>query len=144
MMPEEVAMKFASASATCRNTRCPYASDCKGTLETCKIREVGLIIRTLLEEEEKLRHENDLLTGAMKLIAKYCNELEKINRAYYKIIMRYQAGHSTTYKPKKRAPYIGSGRGRGRKKKSLIEMDGDERYAMPEEPKPPKDPVVII
>lgn len=142
MTPEEVAMKFASASATCRGEKCPYKNDCKGTIETCGLRDVALILRTQAAENEKLRAECETLTGSIRLVADYCSSLEKINRAYYKIILRYQAGHCTAYKPKKRVPHIGSAR--GRKKKSLIEMDGDERYAMPEEPKPPKDPVVII
>ena len=52
------------------------------------------------------------------------------------------SGVKPTAKPKKRVPHIGSGR--GRKKKSLIDMDGDERYAMPEEPKEPKPQEIVI
>lgn len=142
MTPEEIAMKFASASATCRGGKCPYTAECQGTRETCKLKEVALTIRSQCLEIEKLNSECQSLRGATQLIAKYCAELERINDAYYKIISKFQSGYRPTAKPKKRVPHIGSGR--GRKKKTLVEMDGDERYAMPAEPKPPKDPVVII
>lgn len=142
MTPEEIAMKFASASATCRGGKCPYTAECHGTRETCKLKEVALVIRSQCLEIEKLTAERDSLRGATQLISAYCTELERINDAYYKIISKFYSGYRPAARPKKRVPHIGSAR--GRKKKSLIEMDGDERYAMPEEPKPPKDPVVII
>ena len=143
MTAEEIAMKFQSASTTCCGDKCPYRKECQGTYETCRIKEVALVLRSQIVELEKLRAERDALSGATKLIARYCTELENINAAYYRIISRFQTGfRSSVRKYKKRTPHIGSGR--GRKKKSLIEMDGDERYAMPEEPKPPKDPVVVL
>lgn len=142
MTPEEIAMRFASASAKCRNEKCPFMSECQGTRETCKLIEVAAIIRAQCLENEKMRSECESLRGAIRLIAKYCNELERINDAYYKIISRFMSGIKPTAKPKKRVPHIGSGR--GRKKKSLIDMDGDERYAMPEEPKEPKPQEIVI
>lgn len=142
MTPEEIAMKFASSSAVCRGNRCPFASECHGTGETCKLKEVAMVVRSQCLELDKLRTEVEVQRGATQLIAAYCDELERINKAYYAIIQKFYDGYRPTAKPKKRVPRIGSAR--GRKKKSLIEMDGDERYAMPEEPRPQKDPVVII
>lgn len=138
--PEEVAMKFASASATCKNGKCPYTAECKGTRETCKMTDVALMIRALTLELTKLRTEHESLKKGTVLLAGYIHDLEKINAQYYKVISAFQRGYVQRTKVKKRVPHIGS----GRRKKDPLKMDGDERYAMPEEPKEPKPPVVII
>ena len=138
MTAEEVDLKFGSASATCKGNKCPFAAGCTGRYDTCKLKEVATILRFQITELEQLRSEAELLRGAVALIGNYCHELEKINKAYYRLLMKYYDGEHPKVRPKKRTPRV------NRKKKSLIEMDGDERYAMPEEPKEPKQPVVII
>lgn len=140
MTPEEVARLFQSASATCRGDHCPYASECKGTRETCRLRDVSLLLRAMETEIEEMHVKYDALSGGANLLVKYIHELERINARYYRIISQFQKGYRPPVKVKKSTPYIR----KGRKKKSLAEMDGDERYAMPEEPKEPKPPVVII
>jgi len=140
MIPDDIARQFQSASATCRGNRCPYASECKGTRETCKLKEVALIIRAMLNELTELRARYEALSQGANALSKYTIELEKINARYYKMIRQFQDGYRPPKPIKKGVPHIGS----GRKKKTLAEMDGDERYAMPEEPKEPKQPVVII
>lgn len=142
MTPEEIALKFASASATCRGHDCPYAAQCRGSLETCKLKEISLIVRSMILELEKVRTEYELLRQGTVLLNEYVRSLEQINAKYYKTICRFIDGYRPPKKTKPYVPKIGSGR--GRKKKNLIDRDGDERYAMPEEPKPPKPQVVII
>ena len=142
MTPEEIAMKLASASAQCGNGKCPYTSECKNTHETCKMKEVALVIRALLAELSKLRAEHEALKGGAVIMSGYLHELEKINAQYYRIISQFQQGYRQKAKVKKRVPHIGSAR--GRRQKDPLKMDGDERYAMPEEPKEPKPQAVII
>lgn len=147
MTPEEIAMKLASASATCEGNKCPYRASCKGDRLSCKMNDVALMLRAESAEITKLRSELESLKQGAIALANYTTELERINKKYYKIIAAFQDGYRTRAKLREKVPRIGSAitkGNRGRKKKSLVEMDGDERYAMPEEPKPPKDPVVII
>lgn len=140
MKADEVANKFQSASATCRGNKCPYAAECKGTRETCKMREIALLIRTMANELVEVHAQYDALSQGAKVLVKYIVSLEKINAEYYKMIRKFQDGYRPSNRIKKGVPHIGS----GRKKKPPEEMDGDKRYAMPEDNKKEKRPVVII
>lgn len=141
MTPQEIAMKFASASATCKNgNRCPYSSECKGTGDTCKMKEVAMIIRSLLEELSIYRAKYKTLEGLTAVLCDYVRDLEQINEDYYRLCVAFQNGYRTKSRVKrKRRKHI------PRKNIPVEQMDGDERYAY-EEPKEPKPdlPVVII
>ena len=54
MTAEEVAMKFASASATCKGSKCPFAAGCTGNYDTCKMKEVASILRFEVAELDQL------------------------------------------------------------------------------------------
>ena len=137
MMPLDVAMKFASASAYCQKHKCPYSGQCKGDYQTCVMKEVALILRSQCAEIDTLKAMiqglNDILLG----VQQYTQELEKANKRYHDIVIAFQHG----YRPKKtiRKPY------KPRKQKTLEEMDGDERYAVstPSNYTPPPPTVVI-
>ena len=139
MTPNEVAMKFASASATCRNGKCPFTSDCRGTTETCKMREVAAIIRALVAENATLRARCAALDGISQEALGYMASLEKINEYYYKLCSSFQNG----YRPKAKIVRKDARMRRKKKPKDPVLMDGDERYAY-DEPKEPDLPVVII
>lgn len=135
MMPLEVAMKLAGASAHCEKRKCPYMAQCKGDYTSCKMKEIALILRSQNAEIETLktvvRGLQDLLLG----VHKYVVDLEKINKNYHDLVIAFQHG----YRPKKNArkPY------KPRKKKTAEEMDGDERYA--QEPEAAEEfPQVVI
>ena len=98
------------------------------------------MLRAEMAELTKLRAEHEMLKQGAIAMANYMHELEKVNSYYFRIISKFQEGYRTKYKVKRKKPATKP----RAKKKPLVEMDGDERYAMPEEPKPPKDPVVII
>ena len=135
-------MKLQSASATCGFGKCPYTSECKGSRETCKMKEVAMIIRAELAEIESVRAENIAMRDFMKVMMDYIKQLEAVNTRYYKLVRSFQDGYRPKEYKKKKHPRIGSAR--GRKKKDPVSMDGDERYAMPVEPKEPKPEVVIL
>lgn len=140
MNPQEIAMKFASASATCRNGKCPYMSECKGTTDTCKFKEVAMIIRSLMNELATLTAQCNTLREMNNTLNEYVSDLEDINRQYHSLVLSFQAGYRPKKNGKKRKPR------QTKKKKPLdpVMMDGDERYALKTPPKKPDLPVVII
>ncbi len=138
MTPQELATKFVSASTTCRNGKCPFTTQCRGTTETCKMKEVAMIIRGVVEENETLRARNALLEALTKPLIPYINDLERINEHYYQTIKSFQDGYRPKTKRKKlkpRKPPV---------KEDPKEMDGDERYAQQPPKKKPDLPVVMI
>ena len=140
MTPAEIAMKFSSASATCRGNKCPYCAECRGTTETCKLKEVAITIRALVAENTTLRAKSDLLSILSEEAVKYIKSLEQVNDYYYNVIKRFQ----DSYRPKVKVVKKDARMYRKRKPKDVHEMDGDERYAY-EEPKVKNElPVVII
>lgn len=141
MTPSEIAMKFASASATCRNGKCPYSSQCRGTSETCLLKEVAMVIRSLEAENTTIRAQYDALRMISHVSLEYIHELEKVNKYYYDICTKFQAG----YRPRNKIVKKETRMYRKKKRpKDLTKIDGDERYAY-EEPKEKTElPVVII
>lgn len=139
MTPQEIAMKFASASATCRNGKCPYTSECRGTSDTCKLKEVAMIIRSLLNELASANAQYKALSEINKTLNEYVSDLEDINAQYHKLVLSFQAG----YRPKKSKRRKPRKTVKGKPLDPLL-MDGDERYAQVEQKKEPDLPVVII
>lgn len=138
MTPQEIAMKFASASATCKNGKCPFTAQCRGTTDTCKMKEVAMIIRAIMEELATVRAQNRVLEGMSQELLKYVHDLEVINERYYRLAVSFQNGVRPKAKIKRKKPIR-------KPRKNPIEMDGDERYAQDEPRKTPPDlPVVII
>ena len=140
MTPNEIALKFASASATCKNGKCPFNSECRGTTETCKMKEVAMIIRAMMAEIATLEAKYNALDVIAKASLGYMTNLEKINKYYYDLCSRFQNG----YRPKKK---IVKRDARVRQKKKPIDpvkMDGKERYAYDEPKEKTELPVVII
>lgn len=137
MMPLEVAMKLASASAQCGKHKCPYAAQCKGDYESCKMKEIALILRSQVAEIDTLKTTIKGLQALLMGVHDYIISIEKINKRYHDLCLAFQQG----YRPKKnvRKPY------KPRKKKTPDEMDGDERYAY-QDPNPaePDPPLVVI
>ena len=137
MTPQEIAMKFASASSTCKNGKCPFTADCRGTTDTCKMKEVAMVLRGLVAENDTLRAQYTALNAIVQQVIPYIHELERINERYYRTIESFQRGYKPKAKRKRLKPRTPP------KKKNPVEMDGDERYAYVE-PKKPELPVVII
>lgn len=137
----EVAMKFASASATCKNGKCPYTADCRGTNETCKMKEVAMMIRALDAEVSTLQARCEKLENELAESRKYASSLEAINERYYRLSVSFQNG----YRPKAKIKRKRVNKPSKKKLANPVLMDGDERYAK-EEPKKTKPdlPVVII
>ena len=137
----DVAMKFASASATCKNGKCPYTADCRGTTDTCKMKEVAMMIRALDAEIETLRAKCEKLENELAESRKYASSLEVINERYYRLTVSFQNG----YRPKAKIKRKRINKPSKKKLDNPVLMDGDERYAK-EEPKKKKPdlPVVII
>lgn len=140
MTPHEIAMKFASASATCKNGRCPFTSECRGTSETCKMKEVAAIIRSLVAENATLRAQYAALDGISQQVIEYMSNLEKINEYYYKLCTSFQNG----YKPKAKIVRKDARLRKKKRPKDPVLMDGDERYAYDEPKEKTELPVVII
>ncbi len=140
MTPQEIAMKFSSASATCKNGKCPFTSECRGTTETCKMKEVAMMIRAMMAEITTLRTKYDALDGIAKIVLTYVADLEKVNEQYYQLVSKFQNG----YRPKAKIVRKDARKIHKKKKIDPVKMDGDERYAY-EEPKEKTElPVVII
>ena len=138
MTSQEVATKFASASAQCKGDRCPYAPQCTGKRETCKLVEVALIIRSLNAEIDSLTAVNKSLNAIVVALMDYINGLEDANRKYFNLVRAFQTG----YRPKKGVTKRRKPR-RLKLPKDLTKADGKEIYAQEPEPKP-KEEVVII
>lgn len=139
MTPHEIAMKFASASATCGNGRCPFSSECRGTTETCKMKEVAMVIRDLVAENATLKAQCNAVNELSKTALVYMGSLEKIVDYYHRTCVSFQNG----YRPKKKIAKKSARTTKKRKPKDPSEMDGDERYAYTPE-KPEKPETVII
>ena len=140
MMPLEVAMKFSHASNQCEKYKCPYAAQCKGDYVSCPLKEVALIIRSQSAEIESLKSMVMAFQNVLASTQKYIADLESINKQYHDIVLAFEHG----YRPK---PRPGSKKKPRRvpKKKDLIEMDGDERYAQePPRVTEPQAPLVVI
>jgi len=142
MTSQEAAMTFASASASCKRDKCPYHKQCNGFSDQCLLKDVALILRDQDEQILTLQSKIDELNAIIAAMKQHEREVEAINNRYVKMIMSFKASKRPVskmvcgrrvYKPRK-----------PRKKKSLVEMDGDERYAQPEEPKRPPDPPLVM
>lgn len=137
MMPLDMAMKLASASATCERHKCPFMTKCKGDYTTCVMKEIALMLRSQNAEIESLKSMIEAYQGIIATTQVYINDLEKINKRYHDLCIAFEHG----YRPKraksvKRVPKI---------KKDPKEMDGDERYAqVPESTHEPPPPLVVI
>jgi len=139
MTPQEIAMKFSGASATCRSgSKCPYMEECTGKASTCKLKEVAMTIRAQELDIETWTAEYKSLLKISRQLLDYIMDLENINAQYRSMIKSFQAGYRQSKLPKRRKP---------RKKeqpKTLEEMDGDKRYEQKVPKKKPDPPVVII
>lgn len=141
MTPQEVANKFASASATCQNGKCPFTANCRGTTDTCKMKEVAMLIRSMLAEIATLQAKYNLMSALADKSVEYMSDLEKINDRYYHLCLSFQNG----YKPKPKIKRKSPPKQRKGKKITPAEMDGNEKYAQEEPRKTPEElPVVII
>ena len=141
MTPHEIAMKFASASATCKNGKCPFTADCRGTSDTCKMKEVAMIIRSMQAEIDTLRSRYEAVSGITAEMLKHMSALEKINERYYRHAVSFQNGYRPRAKIKrKRTPKPSK-----KQLENPVLMDGDKRFEHVEPPKNPPDlPIVII
>lgn len=140
MTPLETAMKLASASSRCEKHKCPFMTQCKGDYTTCVMKEIALIIRS---QAAAIDSQNALIKAYQDVLAAtqvYITDIEKINKRYHDMIVAFQHGYrpkAKKYSPK-RAP-------NKNKKLSLVEMDGDERYAYePTRTTEPDPPLVVI
>lgn len=137
MTPLEVASKFAGASANCRQGICPFAPSCRNGKNECQLKEIAMMIRSLVAELDTMHAKYNALDAIAKEALKYMNSLEQINERYYRLAVAFQNGYRTKSKVKRKV------KRKPPKKKDPIEMDGDPRYEYVE-PKPPELPVVII
>lgn len=141
MTPLEMAMKLASASATCEQNKCPGRGQCKGGYSTCMMKEVALMLRSQQADIDSLQEMVKAYQHVIDALHTYIVGVEKINKRYHDICVAFNNG----YRPKrgkvkklKRAP-------RMKKKTDPVEMDGDERYAYePPKTSEPAHPLVVI
>lgn len=146
MESRDVANKFAYACNTCKGNRCPYSSQCTGKSETCKMKEVAMMIRSKDCEIDTLSAAIKGYDSVLMSLMEYIKSLEDINQRYHNLTVAFQQSYrpsNKTYRGRK-----GPVRVRQKKKltqEDLIRMDGDERYAdeAPIKP-PPQKPMVII
>lgn len=142
----DVAAKFASAYNYCKGDRCPYASQCNGRKETCKLKDVAMLLRAKEAEIDSLKIMVAGLRDIIEMLRTYTSELEDINGRYRNLVSAFQNG----YKPQRK---VSHSKKRGKAKpvvprgKTLADLDGDERYAFDPEhtelPKPKEEMVVI-
>lgn len=137
MMPLEMAMKLASASATCEKHKCPFMSKCKGDYTTCVMKEIALMLRAQNAEIESLKSMCAAYAEVLAATQKYIVDIEKINKRYHDLVIAFEHGYRPkNVKNRKRVPKV---------KKDPTEMDGDERYAqVPTPTKEPPPPLVVI
>jgi len=139
MMPLEMAMKLASASASCEKHKCPFMAKCKGDYSTCVMKEIALMLRGQKAEIDSQAEMIKAFQSVLAATQQYIVEIEKINKRYHDLVVAFQNGYrpkAKRYKPK-RVP--------SKKKIDPIDMDGKERYAY--EPPPtsePRPPLVVI
>lgn len=146
MTPEEIAMKFASASATCRGgERCPYITNCTGHTEDCRLKEVAMTIRAQSVKIERLEAKCAAMKEYAEALDAYADKMENIAREYESIIKRFQNGYRPSYKLKcRKKPKTGVDTSKIKKVDDLLALDGKERYELPARPKEPKMARVII
>ena len=137
MMPLDMALKLASASATCEKHKCPFMSKCKGDYSTCVMKEIALMLRAQNAEIESLKSMCKAYAEILAATQTYIVDIEKINKRYHDLCVAFEHGYRPkNVKNRKRIP---------KAKKDPAEMDGDERYA--QEPPPahePAPPLVVI
>lgn len=140
MTPQEIAMKLASASATCEKCKCPFASKCKGDYASCVMKEVAMVLRAYQAEVDTLNATVIGLRDILLAVQEYTSDVEKTNKRYHDLIVAF--GHG--YRPKN--PHkIRRVRKPRKKPEDPVEMDGDERYAYePQKTTEPPPPLVII
>ena len=139
MEPNDIAMKFASASSTCKNGKCPFSSECRGTSDTCKMKEVAMVIRSLVAENTVLKSKLNAISGISDIALSYIADVERVNEYYYRTCSAFQRG----YKPKTKITRKNPRTYRKRKPKDPVKMDGDEHYAY-DEPKQKSEPQIVI
>ena len=137
MIPSEVAMKFSGASATCGNGKCPYTSQCRGTIETCLMKDVAAMIRGMMAEIATLQARIEHMEAVTEEDKNYIQALEKVNDQYKRTIYAYNRSMPNTKSVRKESK-------KPRRRKDPKEMDGDERYAYVEPKKKVEPPVVFI
>lgn len=143
MTPEEIAMKFSLAGNTCQGgLRCPYASECTGKKEDCRLNEVAMVIRAELAKNDRLTAKVEALTQYVKDILGYADALEKVCRRYESLVTKFCNGYRPPRKPGKKKPIYK--KIERRKQLDLIEYDGKPEYGLPPRPREPKLPMVVI
>lgn len=142
MAPLDIAAKFSSAHNHCKGNRCPYVTGCTGKPDTCKLRDVAMVLRAQEAEIDSLKITVAGLRDIILMLQRYAAEQEEINIRYRNLVQAFQHG----YKPKRKLSHVKYKRPvKPRKKIPVEQMDGDERYAQPDPPKnPPEDPMVVI
>ena len=140
MTPLEMALKLASASSQCAKSKCPFMAKCKGDYTTCVMKDIALMLRSQAAEIDSQKAMINAFQDVLASTHKYIVELEKINKRYHDIVIAFQQGYRPRAKKHnaKRSPYKNA-------KKSVYEMDGDERYACePTDTKDSNPPLVVI
>lgn len=139
MEPLEIASKLASHHHSCKGDRCPFASQCDGrTRGECGMYRLAMMIRS---QEYKINSLEIMVKGLrdmLLMLQNYANDLEVLNRRYKSLVDHYR----NIDKPKIYG--LNKPKHRAKPKENLVEMDGDPRYAMPEEPKEPKPETVVV
>lgn len=140
MMPLDTAYQLARASNDCEKYKCPFASKCKGDHTSCVMKEIAAIIRAQNADIELKTSQLVAANAFLNAAAEYIDQLEKVNKRYHDIVVAFQNGYrpkSKRYNPKRNV--------NKKKKKDLVEMDGDERYAYdPPSQREPKYPVTTL
>lgn len=142
MKPFDIAATFSSAHNHCKGNRCPYVSGCTGKPDTCKLRDVAMVIRAQEAEIDSLKITVAGLRDIIVMLQRYAAEQEEINARYRNLVQAFQKG----YKPKRKLSHVkGTRPVKPRKKIPVEQMDGDVRYALPDPPpKYPDEPMVVI
>lgn len=133
-------MKMMSACNTCQGTKCLYRTQCKGTSQSCPLKEVAMTLRAQEARIRTLEAELAAANGNIETLTQELDELEKVNKDYYKLVVAFQSSYRPVKATKKGKPR----RGRPMKKKDPVEMDGDERYGIRISKKEEEHPLVLI
>jgi len=141
MTPQEMALKLASASATCGRHKCPLASQCHGCSDSCGMKEVALMLRAQQAEIDTLNAMIDAYKGIIGATQQYTIDLEKTNKRYHDIIVAFYHGYRAKNPQRSKKGY----KRHLKPKDNPVEMDGDERYAYEEQKDgEPDAPLVMI
>lgn len=141
MTSQEIAMKFSSASASCKRDKCPYHKECGGYGDQCKLKDVALILREQDLQIETLQAKVNELYEMIQTLQRYEAEVETVNKRYAEMVNAYKCGKKPQYRTIRGGKRVKIRK--PRKKKDPKEMDGDERYAM-ETPPVPAPPLVVV